>query len=469
MQGVPLLEGVRSPLGVVAPGPEIPKCQTDPVSTGFATVLAQQQQAVPSQIEPTPGAPQTAGGEQAVLESPPPENKEGKTEPPDADDIAAGVVVLVIPGVPEFKVAQAALPSSPTSLEAANSETGPITPVMAVSLSDPVSALANATRVGAPPPPGGRFEVMNQTAAGAVGTSTAGAEGVSAAGEAVGEHAVADVVQALAQALGSSTAAPGMAVGDPADALARAGSSLLAAQLDGASGLGTINADLDGDFRAWLASLGRLLLDDAAGMPEQPGVIAPDVAEPKRLGPSDTGETAPDGRFALPVGQAHGLGSGKAATTLPPAQAVEHPVLTTPHEIAIRSVRYLVSHGEKTITVRLVPPSLGELQLEVSSVNDAYTVRLISPNPMVRDVLEGQVQGIREALARTGIELAQVAVLPALASHAGGDYSRNSAPNFGAAHAPPPVAFSKAADRAGETVLSIKSVAPHEGILNVFV
>ncbi len=76
----------------------------------------------------------------------------------------------------------------------------------------------------------------------------------------------------------------------------------------------------------------------------------------------------------------------------------------------VRNVRYLISQGGKTMTVRLVPESLGEMRIEVHAQGDELSVRLISANPAVRDIIESQLPGLREALARGGIDALKVEV-----------------------------------------------------------
>jgi flagellar hook-length control protein FliK len=79
-------------------------------------------------------------------------------------------------------------------------------------------------------------------------------------------------------------------------------------------------------------------------------------------------------------------------------------------EYTVKSVRHLVADGGTKVTVRLVPESLGEMHLEISSVRDSVVVRLVSQNPVVREALEAQLPGLRDALAREGIDIERVTV-----------------------------------------------------------
>lgn len=86
------------------------------------------------------------------------------------------------------------------------------------------------------------------------------------------------------------------------------------------------------------------------------------------------------------------------------------PSLETLGGYAVKCIRYLVSQGQRTLQVRLIPESLGELRLSVTTSGDTVSVQFVSPNAAVREVLEAQVAGLREALARDGIDMAKVTV-----------------------------------------------------------
>lgn len=129
-------------------------------------------------------------------------------------------------------------------------------------------------------------------------------------------------------------------------------------------------------------------------------------------------DTLPQGTSGSPVNVAAPLG----ALLVEPA--VEHvglrsaeqpalhpPLRSTVSELggtAIKGVRYLVSGGQESITVRLVPASLGELHLTVKVGDAGLEIELRSASATVRAALEMQLPGLREALAREGIDVAQV-------------------------------------------------------------
>ena len=92
-------------------------------------------------------------------------------------------------------------------------------------------------------------------------------------------------------------------------------------------------------------------------------------------------------------------------------QAPELPPRPAPADLtqfAVKSVRYLAGRGEETMTVRLVPESLGELRLVVKSGEHSLDVQLSAANASVRDSLEQQLPALREALARDAGDARQV-------------------------------------------------------------
>ena len=159
--------------------------------------------------------------------------------------------------------------------------------------------------------------------------------------------------------------------------------------------------------------------------------------------------------------------------TAPPAPPdTEAPVRATletiePH--TVRGVRYLLARGERTLTVRLSPESLGELRIEIHTKGDELSIRLASANPIVRDALENQAGTLREALTRGGIEAAKLEITANLGHHTGNEgqpgreTNQEHTPLRGMPHGRP-VYSTPAAGQTG-------ALRPtrHEGVLNVFV
>lgn len=126
----------------------------------------------------------------------------------------------------------------------------------------------------------------------------------------------------------------------------------------------------------------------------------------------------------------------RVAVTPAPVQVIERSAPVDLGDFVVRHVRLSSSDGTQTWTVRLVPESLGELRVEVSSVDSQVSVRLLTPSGEVRDRLEGQIHRLHEALAREGIEVTRVVV--ASQSSAGPQLMANDANGQGGRGHPSP-------------------------------
>ena len=154
---------------------------------------------------------------------------------------------------------------------------------------------------------------------------------------------------------------------------------------------------------------------------------------------------------------------GAAKAEAPPAHP-ERVSLEVVRDFAVRSVRYLVTRGERTVTVRLVPESLGELHIEVTSVKEGLFVRLISANPAVRGFLGEGLDNLRAALAESGVEVADVLVTTDMAS--GHSAAEGRHPQW-AAPARSPGTADWGRDVSVEAAAAPATTYPHEGALNV--
>ena len=222
--------------------------------------------------------------------------------------------------------------------------------------------------------------------------------------------------------------------------------------------------------------LSALLKSLALGVSKEQGVDAaqlaadePLLAQPVKPVSADADANGVDARLiAAPVPNAATAASKAAAT----AQTAPVTTATTAtiDKIVLDNVMYLTSKGEKTMVVQLSPPSLGELRIEVSSVKDTLHVSLLSGSPTVRDLLESHALGLRESLARNGIEVASVAVMPALAGHAAGQqYADHATPDFTRATPAVQSVSGASSDSGGASDERYRRVTPHEGTLNLFV
>jgi len=153
-----------------------------------------------------------------------------------------------------------------------------------------------------------------------------------------------------------------------------------------------------------------------------------------------------------------------------PRGPVGRATLQTLAEHTVRGVRYLVRRDEHTVTIRLIPKSLGELRLEVRSANNTVHVRLISGSSVVREALGGELPELRESLLREGVDVGRVVVSSHVAADARDDgLTHQPAQQFGnAAHgraAPPARAEGEDPQAAAPWVRA----GPPAGALDVFV
>jgi flagellar hook-length control protein FliK len=139
---------------------------------------------------------------------------------------------------------------------------------------------------------------------------------------------------------------------------------------------------------------------------------------------------------------------------------------------AVRGVHYLLSRGESTMTVRLVPASLGEVHFEVHGSGDDIRIRVSSANPTVREAMEQQIPMLRQALAQEGIEVSRVDVTARMSfgteqgAHTGGRQTDpQGAPVPGRGPGPPGYSTG---GQSGSGTRQQRSTS-HAGTLDVFV
>ncbi|GMV93219.1 MAG: hypothetical protein AMXMBFR82_29970 [Candidatus Hydrogenedentota bacterium] len=112
-------------------------------------------------------------------------------------------------------------------------------------------------------------------------------------------------------------------------------------------------------------------------------------------------------------------GSERVKADVDPAAPPERTTVKTIAIDTVKGVRYLLTKGEQTMRIRLVPESLGELKLVVTSTNDEITVRLASANHSVRELLHTQVHQLREVLAQDGSNVGKITITADLNAGAG--------------------------------------------------
>lgn len=197
--------------------------------------------------------------------------------------------------------------------------------------------------------------------------------------------------------------------------------------------------------------------------------VLPNETAPKPVG-KPAQETQASASAAPPV-----LLSKSPALELTQASNLPAPADTAPKAVdtlqvqAVRNVRYLLDRNGHTVSVRLIPESLGELHIHVQVRGEELSVRFVSSNPLVRDALEEQMAGLRQALTRPGGPVPEVQV----AAHAGQSFSagsdtRQGQGQWGAArYQATPVSSVNAA--VSPKKISAREERPHDGTLNLLI
>lgn len=137
----------------------------------------------------------------------------------------------------------------------------------------------------------------------------------------------------------------------------------------------------------------------------------------------------------------------------------------------LRGVRYVIAEGSNTITVKLVPASLGEMHIEVRTEGNDTSIRLVSANAAVRDTLQSQAQGLREALSREGIGVTKLEISASLGNTASqGSFSGQQASQQGTpTRAPASFSRTYTETTPQKTAPIQSSNRAHTGSLNVFI
>ncbi|MFT2110257.1 flagellar hook-length control protein FliK [Marinomonas sp. 2405UD68-3] len=73
-------------------------------------------------------------------------------------------------------------------------------------------------------------------------------------------------------------------------------------------------------------------------------------------------------------------------------------------------VRWIMREGVQTAEIHLDPPELGSLGVKVSLDGDVASITFSAATPQARDLLESQLQRLREQLAQQGVDLEKVDV-----------------------------------------------------------
>lgn len=162
------------------------------------------------------------------------------------------------------------------------------------------------------------------------------------------------------------------------------------------------------------------------------------------------------------------------------AEKADVPVTTVRNvgEVTIRSIRHLVGSSEESVRIRLVPRSLGELNISVTTNGDGVDVVVLSSSKMVSDVLEEQMSGLKNILQKEGVEVSSMKVQTGskfdMGSFLSNSHSRSQEGNSSAGHARNVDGLhegheSDYRDETPATTGRLERSVSHDGDLNVFV
>ena len=152
-----------------------------------------------------------------------------------------------------------------------------------------------------------------------------------------------------------------------------------------------------------------------------------------------------------------------------PRPAPEGPTLANLGGHAVKSVQYMLSREVPSMTVRLVPESLGEVRFEVRGSGSDLHIRVVSANPAVREAMERQLPMLRQALSQEGIEVVRIEISPRMspgsepAGQTGGRQASQQPSSSGGRYASSP-----GQDTGGHSAGRQYRSNSHAGALNVF-
>jgi len=106
--------------------------------------------------------------------------------------------------------------------------------------------------------------------------------------------------------------------------------------------------------------------------------------------------------------------------------AIETVSLQELNGVLVKHARLQGAGEQRTMTLRLVPESLGELQVELKSNGHEISVRMASANASVRDALEVHAHALRESLGRDGMEVSKIEIGSQLNSNHGQTHGGNA-------------------------------------------
>ena len=97
------------------------------------------------------------------------------------------------------------------------------------------------------------------------------------------------------------------------------------------------------------------------------------------------------------------------------------------HDEMGQKLTWMVGNNRQQADLVLTPPHLGRVEVSLTMNGDQATAIFTSPNPAVREALEGSLHRLREVLADAGVSLGQTHV----GSESPNQSSRKNEPDFG--------------------------------------
>jgi len=79
-------------------------------------------------------------------------------------------------------------------------------------------------------------------------------------------------------------------------------------------------------------------------------------------------------------------------------------------DVAVKHIRYVKDGGEQSIRIRLMPRSLGSIEIHVKAHMNSVEVMLTPSQAGAREAIEMQLTGLREKLSSEGVEVSQITV-----------------------------------------------------------
>ncbi len=146
----------------------------------------------------------------------------------------------------------------------------------------------------------------------------------------------------------------------------------------------------------------------------------------RRLGPDGQTLSMGEGPFQVPL-RAGGAASndGAAQVAMPP---VDEGTLQDLADQVRAQLRVMASRGRERVTLQLHPASLGKLKLQVSLERQTVVAEMMTDSIAVRDLVNAQLQTLKESLMDQGFQLERFAVQ--LQDETAGQGSREGAGTF---------------------------------------